>query len=334
MLIMSIIAPPLDQVDFERQIRQAVDDHNAIILAHNYQPPWIKRVADVTGDSLYLSQQARDTDASTIVFCGVRFMAETAKMLSPHKRVILPADDAECSLADSITAADLAAWKSTYPDAIVVAYVNTSAAVKALSDVCCTSSNAVEVVRSIPEDREILFLPDQFLGAYVQRMTKHPNMHIWMGECHVHADISPDRLRAKMAEHPEASLMVHPECGCTTSTLYELADGDRIHGRQRVQFLSTNQMIVKARETTEDHVLVATEIGILSDLRAANPAVHFEAVNDQAECPYMNRITPARLLESFGSSNDEIMLDDETIARARLAVERMVDPTLRTWARP
>lgn len=330
MLIMSIIAPPLNPLAYERQLREAVHQHHAIILAHNYQPAWIKRVADITGDSLYLSQQARDTDATTIVFCGVRFMAETAKLLSPHKRVVLPADDAECSLADSITAADLLAWRAQHPEAIVVAYVNTSAAVKALSDVCCTSSNAPEVVSSIPAEREILFLPDQFLGAHVQRVTGHPNMHIWMGECHVHADISPDRLRAKMNEYPSASLMVHPECGCTTSTLYELADS----AQDRVRFLSTNQMIAEARKTTQDHVLVATEIGILSDLRAANPRVHFEAVNPRAECPYMNRITPERLLESLTSTRDEISLDETVVGQARRAVERMVDPSLRIWTRP
>jgi quinolinate synthase len=333
MLNMSIIAPPSDMVGYQRQIRSLVEQQNAIILAHNYQPAWIKEVADISGDSLYLSQRAGDTDATTIIFCGVRFMAETAKILSPNKRVILPADDAECSLADSITEADLRAWRAEYPDAIVVAYVNTSAAVKAQADVCCTSANAVEIVASIPHDRELLFLPDQFLGAYVQRMTGHPNMHIWMGECHVHADISPEHLEEKMFNNPMATLMVHPECGCTTPALYQLATASGGSTRQRVSILSTNQMIEEAKTTTARHVLVATEIGIMSDLQAANPDVRFEAVNPEARCPYMNRITPQRLLDSIASTTDEVVVDPDTAARARLAVERMVHPELRSWSR-
>lgn len=331
MLIMSIIAPPSDLVDYQRRIRELVEQQNAIILAHNYQPAWIKEVADISGDSLYLSQRAADTNATTIVFCGVRFMAETAKILSPDKTVILPADDAGCSLADSITEDDVLAWKAEYPEAIVVAYVNTSAAVKALADVCCTSANAVEIVASIPSDQEILFLPDQFLGAYVQRMTKHPKMHIWMGECHVHADISPEHLQAKMLANPMATLMVHPECGCTSPALYQLATDDRGTSRQRVRILSTNQMIQEAKATDAEHVLVATEIGIISDLRAANPNVRFEAVNPEARCPYMNRITPERLLDSFRSPADEVIVDPAIAKRARLAVERMVDASSRSW---
>ena len=333
MLIMSIIAPPSDMVGYQREIRNLVEQQNAIILAHNYQPAWIKEVADISGDSLYLSRQASDTDATTIIFCGVRFMAETAKILSPEKRVLLPADDAECSLADSITESDLRAWRTEYPDAIVVAYVNTSAAVKAQADVCCTSANAVEIVASIPHHRELLFLPDQFLGAYVQRMTGHPNMHIWMGECHVHADISPEHLESKMLDNPMATLMVHPECGCTTPALYQLADPSSAPTRQRVSILSTNQMIEEAKTTTARHVLVATEIGIMSDLQAANPDVRFEAVNPEARCPYMNRITPQRLLDSITSTTDEVVVDPDTAARARLAVERMVHPELRSWTR-
>ncbi|WP_298208405.1 quinolinate synthase NadA [Ferrimicrobium sp.] len=329
---MSIIAPPTNITDFRTQLRHLVDEHNAIILAHNYQPAWIKEVADVTGDSLYLSQRARETDATTIVFCGVRFMAETAKILSPEKHVLLPADDAECSLADSITETDLIEWKQRYPDAVVVAYVNTSAAVKAMADVCCTSANAVEIVASIPEDREVLFLPDQFLGAYVQRMTGHPGMHIWMGECHVHADISPQHLAEKMDEDPSASLMIHPECGCTTPALYQLAETGDKTTRQRIRILSTNQMIEEAKRSTANHILVATEIGIMNDLTTANPMVHFEAVNPRARCPYMNRITPERLIEVLQLQTGEVFVDGATATKARLAVERMVDPELRTWA--
>src|SRR5205809_4486907 len=182
--------------DWAREVRRLAGDRRAVILAHNYQVPWIQDVADFVGDSLALSRQAARTDASTIVFCGVHFMAETAKILSPGKTVLLPSLEAGCSLAASITADQLRAWKEEHPGAVVVAYVNTSAEVKAESDICCTSSNAVDVVRSIPEDREILFLPDMFLGAHVERQTGR-KMHVWTGECHVHAGISPQDMRAK-----------------------------------------------------------------------------------------------------------------------------------------
>ena len=331
MLIMSIIAPPEDMTAYREQLSELLEEQNAIILAHNYQPTWIKELADFTGDSLYLSQRARDADATTIIFAGVRFMAETAKILSPDKGVFLPAEDAECSLADSITSAELIEWKRRYPGAVVVAYVNTSAAVKALADVCCTSANAVEIVGSIPPDREVLFLPDQFLGAYVQRVTGHPGMHIWMGECHVHADITPQHLADKMAQNPLATLMIHPECGCTTPALYQLADASGGPTSQRVRILSTNQMIEEAKHSTATHVLVATEIGIMSDLINANPAVRFEAVNPRARCPYMNRITPERLIETLRDRIGEVHVDQEIAAQARLAVQRMVDPGLRAW---
>ena len=213
-----------DYETWAREVRRLAGERRAVILAHNYQVPWIQDVADLVGDSLALSRQAAATEAETIVFCGVHFMAETAKILSPDKTVLLPDLGAGCSLAASITAEQVRAWKAEHPGAVVVAYVNTSAAVKAESDICCTSSNAVEVVRSVPEDREILFLPDMFLGAHVQRQTGR-KMEIWMGECHVHAGISPQALRAKVEENPDAELLIHPECGCSTSALYLLGEG-------------------------------------------------------------------------------------------------------------
>src|SRR5579875_1001684 len=202
------------------EVRRLAAERNAVVLAHNYQRPEIQDVADHTGDSLALSRIAAATDASTIVFCGVHFMAETAKLLSPDKRVLMPTAEAGCSLADTITAEQLRAWKAEHPDAAVVAYVNTSAAVKAEADVCCTSSNAVDVVNSIPAGTPVLFLPDQFLGAHVRRVTGRDDLHVWLGECHVHAGISPVELRRKVAAAPEAPLYVHPECGCTTSALW------------------------------------------------------------------------------------------------------------------
>src|SRR2546422_1937975 len=208
-----------------QEIRRLAAERRAVILAHNYQVPWIQDVADFVGDSLALSRQAAQTDAETIVFCGVHFMAETAKILSPDRTVLLPDLGAGCSLSASITADDVRAWKAEHPGAAVVAYVNTSAEVKAESDICCTSSNAVEVVRSIPEDREILFLPDQFLGAHVRRVTGRQNLHVWAGECHVHAGINGTELAERAAANPDADLFVHPECGCATSALYLAGEG-------------------------------------------------------------------------------------------------------------
>ena len=215
-----------------------------MILAHNYQLPEIQDVADFVGDSLALSQQAARTPAQTIAFCGVHFMAETASILSPSKTVLIPDADAGCSLSDSITAEQLAAWKAEHPDALVVMYVNTSAAVKALTDYCCTSSNAVAVVRHIHathgEDTEILFGPDMFLGAYVERQTGR-RMHVWDGECHVHAGIRPADIAAARAEHPGAEFLIHPECGCSTAVMEYVAAGDI--DAEGVHMLSTGGML-------------------------------------------------------------------------------------------
>jgi quinolinate synthase len=295
---------------------------DAVILAHNYQAPEIQDVAHHVGDSLALSRIAAASDASTIVFAGVHFMAETAKILAPEKTVLVPDAAAGCSLADTITADQLRAWKADHPGAVVVSYVNTSAAVKAETDVCCTSSNAVEVVESVPADREVLFLPDQFLGAHVQRLTGRTNMHIWMGECHVHAGISPTDLRQKVENAPDAELLVHPECGCATSALWMVGRGDL--PTERVHVLSTGGMLEQARHTTAERVLVATEIGMLHQLRKANPATSFEPVNPRAACPYMKMSTPEKLLRALREGRDEITVDPEIAARARAAVEAMI----------
>ncbi|MGH3507294.1 MAG: quinolinate synthase NadA [Nocardioidaceae bacterium] len=304
------------------EVRRLAAHHNAVILAHNYVAPSIQDVADHVGDSLALSRLAAASEADTIVFAGVAFMAETAKILAPHKRVLLPDLRAGCSLAESITADQLRAWKAQHPGAVVVAYVNTTAEVKAESDVCCTSSNAVEVVAAIPADREVLFLPDQFLGAHVQRVTGRGNIRIWMGECHVHAGISGQQLRDKVAAAPDAEVFVHPECGCATSALWMAGMGDL--PAERTHILSTGGMLDEARTTTARQVLVATEVGMLNQLRQANPNAVFEAVNPRAECSYMKMTTPGALLAALRDGVHEIHVDHAVGARARRAVESML----------
>jgi quinolinate synthase len=308
--------------DWRAEVRRLVEERDAVILAHNYQLPEIQDIADHTGDSLGLARIAAEATASTIIFCGVHFMAESAKILSYDKRVLIPDARAGCSLAETITAAQLRAWRDEYPDAVVVSYVNTTAAVKAETDICCTSSNAVEVVESIPADREILFCPDQFLGAHVQRITGRDNMHIWMGECHVHAGINGAELKERVEAEPDAELFVHPECGCATSALYLVSSGVVPEARTRI--LSTSGMITAARETTASKVLVATETGMLHQLERAAPHVSFEPVNRAAVCKYMKMITPPKLLRSLRDGVDEITLDRDIADRARASVERMI----------
>lgn len=304
------------------EVRALATARDAVILAHNYQVPEIQDVADFTGDSLYLSRVAAQTEASTILFCGVHFMAETAKILSPNKTVLIPDAAAGCSLADTIDAEQLRAWKAEYPGAVVVAYVNTSAAVKAESDICCTSSNAADVVRSIPQDTEILFLPDQFLGAHVQRVTGRENMHIWLGECHVHAGISPTDVREKVKAHPNADILVHPECGCTTSVLYLASSGELPADRTKI--LSTGGMVKAAETTTASEVLVATEIGILHQMRKVNFRTKFLPMNEKASCRFMKMITPAKVIRALREGIEEVTVAPDIAARARASVEKMI----------
>ncbi|ACY22173.1 quinolinate synthetase complex, A subunit [Gordonia bronchialis DSM 43247] len=304
------------------EVRRLARARNATLLAHNYELPAIQDVADHVGDSLALSRIAAEVDSDEIVFCGVHFMAETAKILSPRKRVLIPDARAGCSLADSITADDLREWKAEFPDAVVVSYVNTTAEVKGLTDICCTSSNAVDVVASIDPDRDVLFLPDQFLGAHVKRETGRDNIHIWAGECHVHAGINGDELTEQAAAHPDADLFIHPECGCATSALYLAGEG--AVPDNRVKILSTGGMIDAARETGATQVLVATEVGMLHQLRKAAPGIDFQAVNDRASCPYMKMITPAALLRALREGRDEVFVADDVAERARKSVERMI----------
>ena len=305
-----------------QEVRQLAKDRDAVILAHNYQLPEIQDVADHVGDSLALSRIAAQVKESTIIFCGVHFMAETAKILSYDKTVIIPDARAGCSLADTINAEQLRTWKAEHPGAVVVSYVNTTAAVKAETDICCTSSNAVEVVQSIDPNTEILFCPDQFLGAHAQHITGRTNMHIWMGECHVHAGINGQDLKAMVAAEPDAELFIHPECGCATSAMYLASSG--VVPKERTKILSTSGMIAAAKETRAAKVLVATETGMLHQLRKANPLVIFEPVNRAAVCKYMKMNTPEKLLEALRTGRDEVTVPQEIADRARLSVERMI----------
>jgi len=316
-------APGRPPAGWAEEVRRLARARDAVILAHNYQLPEIQDVADHVGDSLALSRLAASAPQREIVFCGVHFMAETAKLLSPAKRVLIPDAAAGCSLADTIHVEELRAWKAAHPGAAVVAYVNTTAAVKAESDVCCTSSNAAEVVASIPADTEVLFLPDRHLGAHVQRVTGRANLRIWPGQCHVHEGIGGDVLRASIAADPEADVLVHPECACATSALSLVASGEV--APERVRIMSTGGMLDAARGTGARRVIVATETGMLHQLRRANPGTTFAAVSERAVCPYMKMITAEKLLRCLREGRDEITVPDDVAPRARAAVQRMVE---------
>jgi quinolinate synthase len=308
--------------DLQAEIRRVARERNAVILAHNYELPEVQDVADVVGDSLGLSREAAKTSADVIVFCGVHFMAETAAILSPTKSVLLPDLAAGCSLASTINAQQLRDWKSEHPGAVVVSYVNTTAEVKAESDYCCTSGNAVDVVNAIPADREILFLPDMFLGAHVRRITGRKNIHVWMGECHVHAGIDPENIRLQRSLHPTAEFLIHPECGCATSVVEAISAGDV--DPDGAHILSTEGMINRPAQSDASEFIVATEIGILHRLRRAYPQKTFYAANERASCAYMKVTTLPKVLASLEKMQHRITVPADIASRARLAIERMV----------
>jgi len=297
------------------EVKALARERDAVILAHNYQVPEVQDVADFVGDSLGLSREAAATDSEAIVFCGVHFMAETAKILSPDKTVLIPDLDAGCSLAASITAEQLRDWKAEHPGAAVVSYVNTTAEVKAESDYCCTSGNAKAVVEAIPADREILFLPDMFLGIWLERVTGR-KLTIWLGECHVHAGIRPADIERWQDEAPDAELLVHPECGCASQCM--------AFGNDRTHILSTEGMINFAKDSPKSRFLVATETGILHRLNKEAPGKRFEAVSERAICKYMKMITLEKLHASLRDWKHEVTVEPEIAARARGAIERMV----------
>jgi quinolinate synthase len=316
---------PDQMARLQDEVRALAEERNAVILAHNYQVPEVQDVAHFVGDSLGLSRQAAATDADVIAFCGVHFMAETASILSPGKTVLLPDLDAGCSLADSITADQLRAWKAKHPGAIVVMYVNTTAEVKAETDYCCTSSNAVRVVEHIRahygEDVEILFGPDMWLGAYVERVTGR-RMHVWDGECHVHAGIRPADITAVREAHPGAEFMIHPECGCTTQVMEYVAAGDV--DPERTHMLSTGGMLDFARGSDADTFIVATETGMLHPLAKENPGKSFVPANRAAACRYMKMITLPKLHATLRDLKPQVKVEPELAERARVPIERMV----------
>jgi len=303
------------------EIQRLKTERNAVILAHNYQIPAIQDVADFVGDSLGLSLQAQATDAETIVFCGVHFMAETAAILCPDKTVLIPDLEAGCSLASTITAGQLRTWKEEHPGAVVVVYVNCSADVKAEADYCCTSANALRIVESIPVDREILFAPDMFLGEYIREKTER-TIHVWMGECHVHAAIRPADVDAQLAQHPEAELLIHPECGCVSNVMWQLSKGDLPADRTRIT--STTGMIESIESSPASEFLVATETGILHQMKKRHPERTFLPIKADAECMYMKMITLEKLAKALREGIHEVRVPEETAARARRAIERMV----------
>jgi len=313
----------MDTKQLSAEINKWRKKRNAVILAHNYQIPAIQDIADFVGDSLELSRQAAITDAKLIVFCGVHFMAESAAIFSPGKKVLIPDLQAGCSLAASITADELRKWKKQYPDAIVVTYVNTSAEVKAESDYCCTSTNAVKVVNSIPEDKQILFIPDMFLGDFVARTTGRKNMIIYPGECHVHARVRPQDVINKMSEHPKAEFLIHPECGCVSACMHYKASGD-IPG-DKTHILSTGGMMKHAKSSPASEFVVATETGILYRLQKENPNKSFIPLRDDMVCRFMKMITLPKLLNSLKNIEFEVKVPKNIAERAKIPIERMLN---------
>lgn len=310
----------MDRQELFEAINKLKEEKNAVVLAHNYQVPDVQDIADYVGDSLGLSRQAAATEAETIVFCGVHFMAETASIISPQKKVLIPDLDAGCSLADSITADQLRDWKAEHPGAVVVSYINTTAAVKAESDYCCTSSNAVQIVESIPEEQEVLFLPDKFLGTYVEMMTGR-DLTIWQGACHVHEKIGELNLAEKQKEHPEAEIMIHPECGCSTacmmkSAMYFDCEDAHIH--------STSGMINFAKESEANEFVVATETGILHRMRKGNPEKQFYPASEKSVCEFMKMITLEKLYVSLKEDRFEVKVPEALAQKAKLPIDRML----------
>ena len=304
------------------EILKLKKEKDVVILAHNYQIPDVQDVSDFTGDSLGLSRQAAKVKQKTILFCGVKFMAETAAIISPEKKVLLPDLEAGCSLSDSITVDELQNWKKQHPGAIVVGYVNTTAEIKAELDYCCTSSNAVNVVNTIPEDREILFLPDMFLGSYVAKMTGRKNMRIWAGECHVHAGITPEDVTKKLNSMKDAEFIIHPECGCTTPFMYDVADGS--FDDKKISILSTEGMLKHVHESKSTNFVVATETGILYRMRKDNPTKTFIPASDKAECQYMKMITLEKVYDALVNEKYVITVPKKIADKARLAIDRML----------
>jgi quinolinate synthase len=321
--IESILDTPEDVRQKKLRITRLKKERNAVVLAHNYQRDEVQDAADFVGDSLGLSQAAARTDAEVIVFCGVHFMAETAAILCPEKTVLLPDLRAQCSLAATITADELRAWKAQFPDAVVVSYINTTAAVKAESDYCCTSANAAKVVNAIPKDKQILFLPDKFLAAVVSRQTGRSNIIAYPGYCHVHKSIDPKQIEQMMETHPDIELLIHPECGCVSSCMVKVLDGTL--PKDRALFLSTEGMLRHVKESPAKEFAVGTEVGILHRLRILNPDREFLPVNPDAICAFMKTITLDNVISSLENLAPQITVPTEIAHQARRAIDRMLE---------
>lgn len=306
----------------KEEIQRLKKEKDVVILAHNYQIPDVQDVADFTGDSLGLSRKAANVNQKTILFCGVHFMAETAAIICPDKKVLIPDLQAGCSLSDSITIDELRNWKKQHPNAITVGYVNTTAEIKSELDYCCTSANAVNVVKAIPANKEILFLPDMFLGSYVAKMTGRKNMYIWAGECHVHAGIKPEDISKKLDSFKDAEFVIHPECSCTTPMLYDMASGS--FDNHKVSILSTEGMMNHVNNSKAKNFVVATETGILYKMRQQNPEKTFIPASEKAECQYMKMITLEKVYDSLIHDRYEVVVPKEIADKARLAIERML----------
>jgi quinolinate synthase len=308
-------------VDYRKQVLALKRDKNAVILAHNYQLPEVQDVADFIGDSLALSRNAAQTDADIILFCGVYFMAETASIICQDKKILIPDLGAGCSLASSINADELKSWKSEHPNAIVVSYINTSADIKALSDYCCTSSNAVKIIKSIPESKEILFLPDMFLGSYIAEITERKNMYIWPGECHVHAGINAEQINTMLTTFRNAEFLVHPECSCTSSTLYHMSKGDLA---KNGHILSTEGMMNHARTSNAKQFVIATETGIIHRMKKENPNKQFIPIKEDAICKYMKKINLEKVHNSLVDTVYEVKVPANIAEKAKLSIDRML----------
>ena len=304
------------------KILKLKEEKDVVILAHNYQIPEVQDIADFVGDSLGLARQAAKTNHKTILFCGVHFMAETAAIISPEKKVLIPDLEAGCSLSDSITVEQLRKWKKEHPNSITVGYVNTPAEIKSELDYCCTSSNAVNVVKAIPSEKDVLFLPDMFLGSYVAKMTGRKNMFIWAGECHVHAGITPSDIDRKLESMANAEFLVHPECSCTSPMLYDIASGS--YKNRQVQVLSTEGMMNYAKNSSSSEFVVATETGILYRMKQQNPEKTFVPASDKAECQYMKMITLDKVYDSLVNEEYEVKVPKNIALKARLAIDRML----------
>jgi quinolinate synthase len=318
--------------EMQGEIRRLARERNAVILAHNYQRPEVQDVAHFVGDSLGLSREAAKVTQDVIVFCGVHFMAETAAILSPAKRVLLPDLRAGCSLADTITAEDVRRWRAEFPDHVAVGYVNTTAAVKAELDYCCTSGNVLDVIDAVPAERGILFLPDFFLGMHVKRQRPERQIEVWLGECHVHAGINPLNLEAARRAHPGSEVLVHPECGCAGQLIYAMGTGDV--NPEGIHIASTERMVQLARERPAKSFIVATETGIMHRMMKEAPGKAFFAADRAAECAYMKTITLEATLDALRLDQHHITVPPDVAARARASVDRMIALGPKTAGKP